>query len=146
MLRTYFIGQSGNWIGKRCWLVWSYQRCITTWLCTSWIKSSDVSLIHLWNYRYDFLLFTFQCNAVSEENSEWNNHSYLKLFTGLPKAVVRPTAGHSVVLHWSMSNVYGVKPGEVGVFLSWCLRSIYLNAFTSCSQLPGSLILFQIQR
>ncbi len=33
--------------------------------------------------------------------------------TGQPKGVVRPTAGHLVALHWSMHNVYGVKPGEV---------------------------------
>ncbi len=33
--------------------------------------------------------------------------------TGQPKGVVRPTAGHLVALHWSMENIYGVKPGEV---------------------------------
>ncbi len=33
--------------------------------------------------------------------------------TGAPKGVVRATAGHLVALHWSMSNVYGVAPGEV---------------------------------
>ena len=33
--------------------------------------------------------------------------------TGAPKGVVRDTAGHLVALHWSMWNVYGVKPGEV---------------------------------
>jgi len=33
--------------------------------------------------------------------------------TGQPKGVVRPTAGHLVALHWSMHNVYGVRPGEV---------------------------------
>ncbi|WP_299817176.1 AMP-binding protein [uncultured Jannaschia sp.] len=33
--------------------------------------------------------------------------------TGAPKGVVRPTAGHLVALEWSMTNVYGVAPGEV---------------------------------
>ena len=33
--------------------------------------------------------------------------------TGQPKGVVRPTAGHLVALQWSMTNVYGVAPGEV---------------------------------
>ncbi len=33
--------------------------------------------------------------------------------TGLPKGVVRPTAGHAVALHWTMKNIYGVQPGEV---------------------------------
>jgi propionyl-CoA synthetase len=32
--------------------------------------------------------------------------------TGQPKGVVRPTGGHLVALHWSMGNIYGVKPGE----------------------------------
>jgi len=33
--------------------------------------------------------------------------------TGVPKGVVRDHGGHAVALAWSMSNVYGVAPGEV---------------------------------
>jgi len=33
--------------------------------------------------------------------------------TGAPKGIVRDNGGHAVALHWSMRNVYGVKPGEV---------------------------------
>ncbi len=33
--------------------------------------------------------------------------------TGIPKGVVRDNGGHAVALHWSMSNLYGIKPGEV---------------------------------
>ncbi|XP_055354889.1 acyl-CoA synthetase short-chain family member 3, mitochondrial-like [Paramacrobiotus metropolitanus] len=33
--------------------------------------------------------------------------------TGTPKAVVRPAGGYAVALHWSMYNVYGMKPGEI---------------------------------
>ncbi|XP_014773286.1 acyl-CoA synthetase short-chain family member 3, mitochondrial [Octopus bimaculoides] len=33
--------------------------------------------------------------------------------TGLPKAIVRPNAGHAVALKWAIQNVYGIKPGEV---------------------------------
>ncbi|MHA1571416.1 MAG: AMP-binding protein, partial [Alphaproteobacteria bacterium] len=32
--------------------------------------------------------------------------------TGIPKGVVRDNGGHMVALHWSMSNLYGVEPGE----------------------------------
>ena len=32
--------------------------------------------------------------------------------TGLPKGIVRDNGGHAVALEWSMSNVYGVGPGE----------------------------------
>ncbi len=33
--------------------------------------------------------------------------------TGVPKGVVRDNGGHLVALAWSMTNVYGVAPGEV---------------------------------
>jgi propionyl-CoA synthetase len=33
--------------------------------------------------------------------------------TGVPKGIVRHHGGHAVALHWSMSNIYGLKPGEV---------------------------------
>jgi propionyl-CoA synthetase len=33
--------------------------------------------------------------------------------TGVPKGVVRDNGGHAVVLHWSLRNIYGVKPDEV---------------------------------
>ncbi|WP_179380318.1 AMP-binding protein [Jannaschia marina] len=33
--------------------------------------------------------------------------------TGAPKGVVRATGGHLVALDWTMTNIYGVKPGEV---------------------------------
>ena len=33
--------------------------------------------------------------------------------TGAPKGVIRPTGGHLVALDWTMTNVYGVQPGEV---------------------------------
>ncbi len=33
--------------------------------------------------------------------------------TGQPKGIVRDNGGHMVALEWSMSNIYGVEPGEV---------------------------------
>jgi propionyl-CoA synthetase len=33
--------------------------------------------------------------------------------TGQPKGIVRDNGGHAVALHWSMKNLYGMKPGEV---------------------------------
>ena len=38
---------------------------------------------------------------------------YTSGITGRPKGIVRDNGGHAVALHWSMSNVYGMKPGEV---------------------------------
>ena len=34
--------------------------------------------------------------------------------TGKPKGIVRDNGGHAVALKWSMKNIYGVDPGEVG--------------------------------
>src|SRR5207302_507526 len=33
--------------------------------------------------------------------------------TGIPKGVVRDNGGHAVALHWSLRNIYGVRPDEV---------------------------------
>ena len=33
--------------------------------------------------------------------------------TGEPKGIIRDNGGHAVALNWTMSNVYGVEPGEV---------------------------------
>jgi propionyl-CoA synthetase len=33
--------------------------------------------------------------------------------TGRPKGIVRDNGGHAVAMQWSMSNVYGIEPGEV---------------------------------
>ncbi|WP_210496765.1 propionyl-CoA synthetase [Microvirga antarctica] len=40
--------------------------------------------------------------------------------TGRPKGVVRDTGGYLVALKWSMSNLYGVAPGEV----FWCASDV----------------------
>jgi propionyl-CoA synthetase len=33
--------------------------------------------------------------------------------TGQPKGIVRDNGGHMVALHWSMENIFGLRPGEV---------------------------------
>jgi propionyl-CoA synthetase len=33
--------------------------------------------------------------------------------TGRPKGIVRDNGGHAVALRWSMTNIFGVRPGEV---------------------------------
>jgi propionyl-CoA synthetase len=40
--------------------------------------------------------------------------------TGRPKGVLRDTGGYLVALKWSMSNLYGVAPGEV----YWCASDV----------------------
>ena len=49
--------------------------------------------------------------------------------TGIPKGVVRDNGGHMVALHWSMFNLYGVKPGEVwwcGSDIGWVVGHSYI--------------------
>ncbi|KAK7098847.1 acyl-CoA synthetase short-chain family member 3, mitochondrial-like isoform X2 [Littorina saxatilis] len=49
--------------------------------------------------------------------------------TGMPKAVVRPSGGYAVVLHWTMSNVYGMNPGDVwwaASDLGWVVGHSYI--------------------
>ncbi|XP_015987852.1 acyl-CoA synthetase short-chain family member 3, mitochondrial isoform X2 [Rousettus aegyptiacus] len=49
--------------------------------------------------------------------------------TGLPKGVVRPTGGYAVMLNWTMSSVYGLKPGEVwwaASDLGWVVGHSYI--------------------
>ncbi|XP_019639821.1 PREDICTED: acyl-CoA synthetase short-chain family member 3, mitochondrial-like isoform X2 [Branchiostoma belcheri] len=49
--------------------------------------------------------------------------------TGLPKAVVRPSGGHAVMLYWSMWNIYGIKPQEVwwaASDLGWVVGHSYI--------------------
>nr|XP_023423410.1 acyl-CoA synthetase short-chain family member 3, mitochondrial [Cavia porcellus] len=49
--------------------------------------------------------------------------------TGLPKGVVRPTGGYAVMLNWTMSSIYGLKPGEVwwaASDLGWVVGHSYI--------------------
>lgn len=49
--------------------------------------------------------------------------------TGEPKAVVRPSGGHAVVLKWSMWNIYGIRPQEVwwsASDLGWIVGHSYI--------------------
>ena len=49
--------------------------------------------------------------------------------TGIPKGVVRDNGGHLVAINWSMSNLYGVKPGEVwwcGSDIGWVVGHSYI--------------------
>uniref|UniRef100_UPI00398EAC49 acyl-CoA synthetase short-chain family member 3, mitochondrial n=1 Tax=Pristiophorus japonicus TaxID=55135 RepID=UPI00398EAC49 len=49
--------------------------------------------------------------------------------TGMPKGVVRPSGGYAVMLNWTMSKVYGLKPGEVWFAasdLGWVVGHSYI--------------------
>jgi len=46
--------------------------------------------------------------------------------TGAPKGVIRATGGHLVALDWTMTNIYGVKPGEVFWAAGWVVGHSYI--------------------
>jgi len=59
--------------------------------------------------------------------------------TGEPKGVVRDNGGHLVALKWTMSNIYGVEPGEVywaASDLGWTVGHsyiVYAPLFQGCT-------------
>ncbi|XP_078424063.1 acyl-CoA synthetase short-chain family member 3, mitochondrial isoform X1 [Cetorhinus maximus] len=49
--------------------------------------------------------------------------------TGVPKGIVRASGGYAVMLNWTMSKVYGLKPGEVwwaASDLGWVVGHSYI--------------------
>ncbi|KAM7378422.1 hypothetical protein PAMA_013367 [Pampus argenteus] len=62
-----------------------------------------------------------------------SNHPLYVLYTsgttGTPKGVLRDTAGYAVMLKWTMSNIYGLSPGDVwwaASDLGWVVGHSYI--------------------
>jgi propionyl-CoA synthetase len=61
--------------------------------------------------------------------------------TGIPKGVVRDNGGHLAALHWSMANLYGVRPGEVfwaASDIGWVVGHsyiVYAPLFAGCTSI-----------
>ncbi|XP_065525658.1 acyl-CoA synthetase short-chain family member 3, mitochondrial isoform X3 [Lathamus discolor] len=69
------------------------------------------------------------CKCVSLPSDHPLYILYTSGTTGLPKGVVRPTGGYAVMLNWTMSAIYGLKPGEVwwaASDLGWVVGHSYI--------------------
>ncbi|XP_062469830.1 acyl-CoA synthetase short-chain family member 3, mitochondrial isoform X1 [Pezoporus occidentalis] len=69
------------------------------------------------------------CKCVSVPSDHPLYILYTSGTTGLPKGVVRPTGGYAVMLNWTMSAIYGLKPGEVwwaASDLGWVVGHSYI--------------------
>lgn len=73
--------------------------------------AAPVKIIFYYRYRYLAILFLF-----------WNERALTGMFVSCKKClsflsslqgVVRDSGGYAVMLNWTMSNVYGLSPGEV---------------------------------
>uniref|UniRef100_A0A6I8Q3I8 Acyl-CoA synthetase short-chain family member 3, mitochondrial n=1 Tax=Xenopus tropicalis TaxID=8364 RepID=A0A6I8Q3I8_XENTR len=67
------------------------------------------------------------CVPVSSEHPLYV--LYTSGTTGLPKGVVRSSAGYTVMLNWTMSSIYGLNPGDVwwaASDLGWVVGHSYI--------------------
>ena len=84
-----------------------------------WKTMRDYALVHARN--------AWDCVPVAATDPLYI--LYTSGTTGRPKGVVRDNGGHMVALKWSMSNLYGIAPGEVwwtGSDIGWVVGHSYI--------------------
>ena len=84
-----------------------------------WKTMRDYALVHARN--------AWDCVPVAATDPLYI--LYTSGTTGRPKGVVRDNGGHMVALKWSMTNLYGIAPGEVwwtGSDIGWVVGHSYI--------------------
>ncbi|MBS9717114.1 propionate-CoA ligase PrpE [Pseudohalocynthiibacter aestuariivivens] len=83
--------------------------------CVIFQREQEVAKLNE-GFDFDWHAFQYDVDPAECVPVAGNHPSYILYTsgtTGQPKGVIRHTAGQLVALNWTMSNIYGMEPGEV---------------------------------
>ncbi|NXC17495.1 ACSS3 synthetase, partial [Corythaeola cristata] len=94
------------------------------------VRIDHAKVIGIWNNKHHCIKYSYKCMSKACFFSREDNNISLCVACGLNLfGVVRPTGGYAVMLNWTMSAVYGLKPGEVwwaASDLGWVVGHSYI--------------------
>lgn len=79
----------------------------------SFFKTKYHPLLVQWDREAEFRLMLNPCFFAKCNTCHSSDVFFFFFFNLVPQGVVRDTAGYAVMLKWTMSNIYGLSPGDV---------------------------------